>query len=77
MSELPNHLGSIWYHHSEPSNVTYSENLPRPISWFGLFLQQNESSENFRKYKELKNVSPETLGKNKELPALEKSQRSL
>ena len=43
MSELLNHLGSIWYH-SEPSDVPYSENLPRPISWFGLFLQQNDSS---------------------------------
>ena len=37
------HLGPIWYH-SEPSDVPYSENLPRPISWFGLFLQQNDSS---------------------------------
>ena len=37
------HLGPIWYH-SEPSGVSYSENLPRPISWFGLFLQQNDSS---------------------------------
>ena len=36
-----NHLGSIWYH-SEPSDVRYSENLLRPISWFGLFLQQND-----------------------------------
>ena len=27
--------------------------------------------------KNLKNISPENLGKNKELPALEKSQRSL
>ena len=43
MSELLNHLGSIWYH-SEPSDVPYSENLPRPISWFGLFLQPNESN---------------------------------
>ena len=42
MSELLNHLGSIWYH-SEPSDVPYSENLPRPISWFGLFLKQNDS----------------------------------
>ena len=38
------HLGPIWYH-SEPSDVPYSQNLPRPISWFGLFLQQNDSSE--------------------------------
>ena len=38
-----NHLGSIWYH-SEPSDVRYSENLIRPISWFGLFLQQNDSN---------------------------------
>ena len=38
-----NHLGSIWYH-SEPSDVPYSENLIRPISWFGLFLQQNDSN---------------------------------
>ena len=37
-----NHLGSIWYH-SEPSDVPYSENLLRPISWFGLFLHQNDS----------------------------------
>ena len=37
------HLGPIWYH-SEPSDVPYSQNLPRPISWFGLFLQQNHSS---------------------------------
>ena len=37
------HLGPIWYH-SEPSDVPYSQNLPRPISWFGLFLQQNDSS---------------------------------
>ena len=37
------HLGPIWYH-SEPSDVPYSENLPRPISWFGLFLQQNDSN---------------------------------
>ena len=44
MSELLNHLGSIWYH-SEPSDIPYSENLPRPISWFGLFLQQNNSNE--------------------------------
>ena len=36
------HLGPIWYH-SEPSDVSYSENIPRPISWFGLFLQQNDS----------------------------------
>ena len=34
------HLGPIWYH-SEPSDVPYSQNLPRPISWFGLFLEQN------------------------------------
>ena len=34
-----NHLGSIWYH-SEPSDVRYSENHLRPISWFGLFLQR-------------------------------------
>ena len=40
------HLGPIWYH-SEPSNVPYSENLSRPISWFGLFLQQNDSSKGF------------------------------
>ena len=37
------HLGPIWYQ-SEPSDVPYSQNLPRPISWFGLFLQQNDSS---------------------------------
>ena len=37
------HLGPIWYH-SEPSDVPYSQNLPSPISWFGLFLQQNDSS---------------------------------
>ena len=36
-------LGPIWYH-SEASDVPYSQNLPRPISWFGLFLQQNDSS---------------------------------
>ena len=36
------HSGPIWYH-SEPSDVPYSQNLPRPISWFGLFLQQNNS----------------------------------
>ena len=36
------HLGPIWYH-LEPSDVPYSENLPEPISWFGLFLQQNDS----------------------------------
>ena len=39
------HLGPIWYH-SEPLDVPYSQNLPRPISWFGLFLQQNDSSKN-------------------------------
>ena len=37
------HLGPIWYH-SEPSDVRYSENVLRPISWFGLFLQQNDSN---------------------------------
>ena len=37
------YLGLIWYH-SEPSDVPYSQNLPRPISWFGLYLQQNDSS---------------------------------
>ena len=37
------HLGPIWYH-SEPSDVPYSQNLPRPLSWFGLFLQQNDSN---------------------------------
>ena len=42
MSDSPNHLRSIWYH-SEPLDVRYSENLLRPISWFGLFLQQNDS----------------------------------
>ena len=36
------HLGPIWYH-SEPSDVPYSENLPRPIFWFELFLRQNDS----------------------------------
>ena len=36
------HLGPIWSH-SEPSDVRYSENLLRPISWFGLFLQQNDT----------------------------------
>ena len=36
-------LGPIWYH-SEPSYVPYSQNLQRPISWFGLFLQQNDST---------------------------------
>ena len=39
------HLGPFWYH-SEPSDVPYSENLLRPISWFGLFLQQNDSNTN-------------------------------
>ena len=39
----PNHLGSIWYH-SEPADVPCSKNLLRPISWFGLFLQINDSS---------------------------------
>ena len=42
------HLGPIWYH-SEPSDVPYSQNLPRPISWFGLFLQQNDSSKSAQK----------------------------
>ena len=42
MSDPLNHLESIWYH-SEPSDVPYFENLLRPISWFGLFLQQNDS----------------------------------
>ena len=37
------HLGPIWYH-SEPSDVPYSQNLAKPISWFGLFLQQNNSN---------------------------------
>ena len=37
------HLGTIWYH-SEPSDVPYSQNLPRPISWIGLFLQLYDSS---------------------------------
>ena len=37
------HLGPIRYH-SEPSDIPYSQNLPRPISWFGLLLQQNDSS---------------------------------
>ena len=37
------HLGPIWYH-SEPSDVPYSQNFPRPISWIGLFIQQNDSS---------------------------------
>ena len=37
------HLGPIWYH-SEPSDVPYSQNLPRPISWFELSLQQNDST---------------------------------
>ena len=37
------HLGPIWYH-SEPSDVPYSQNLPRQISWIGLFLQQNDSN---------------------------------
>ena len=37
------HLGLIWYY-SEPSDVPYSQNNARPISWFGLFLQQNDSS---------------------------------
>ena len=36
------HLGPIWYH-SESSDVPYSQNLPTPISWFGLFLRQNDS----------------------------------
>ena len=36
------HLGLIWYH-SEPLDVPYSQNCSRPISWFGLFLQQNDS----------------------------------
>ena len=43
------HLGPIWYH-SEPSDVPYSQNLPRPISWFGLFLQQNDSNNSFEFY---------------------------
>ena len=44
------HLGPIWYH-SEPLDVPYSQNLPRPISWFGLFLQQNNSSiKNLNRY---------------------------
>ena len=38
------HLGPIWYH-SEPSDVPYSQNFPRPISRVGRFLQQNDSSE--------------------------------
>ena len=37
------HLGPTWYH-SEPSDVPYSQNLQGPISWFGLFLRQNDSS---------------------------------
>ena len=37
------HLGPIWYH-SEPSDVPYSQNLPRPISWIGLFLQLYDSN---------------------------------
>ena len=37
------HVGPIWYH-LEPLDVPYSQNLPRPISWFELFLQQNDSS---------------------------------
>ena len=37
------HLEPIWYH-KEPSDVPYSQNLPRPISWFGPFLQQNDST---------------------------------
>ena len=37
------HLGPIWYH-SEPSDVPYSQNLPRPISWIGLFVQLYDSS---------------------------------
>ena len=41
-SSLMLHSGPIWYH-SEPSDVPYSQNLPWPISWFGLFLQQNDS----------------------------------
>ena len=36
------HLGVIWYL-SEPSDVPYSQNLPRPISWIGLFLQLYDS----------------------------------
>ena len=36
------HLGPIWYR-SEPSDVPYSQNLPRPISWIGLFLQLYDS----------------------------------
>ena len=43
------HLGPIWYH-SEPSDVPYFQNLPRPISWFGLFLQQNDSRCNYVSY---------------------------
>ena len=38
------HLGPIWYQ-AEPSDVPYSQNLSRPISWFGLFLQQNDSED--------------------------------
>ena len=37
------HLGPIWYH-SEPSDVPYSQKLPRPISWIGLFLQLYDSN---------------------------------
>ena len=44
MGSLMLHLGPIWYH-SLPSDVPDSQNLPRPISWFGLFLQQNDSKE--------------------------------
>ena len=43
MGSLMLHLEPIWYH-SEPSNVPYSQNLPRTISWFGLLLQQNDSN---------------------------------
>ena len=38
-----NNLGSIWYH-SELAGVPCSKNVLRPISWFGLFLQINDSS---------------------------------
>ena len=36
------HLGTIWYR-SDSSDVPYSQNLPRPISWIGLFLKLYDS----------------------------------
>ena len=53
------HLGPIWYH-SEPSDVPYSQNLPRPISWFGLFLQQNDTKgDSFIQFEGISKINPE------------------